>query len=48
MVATKLLTFVNKHKTEVVSSGVFLVDFSECGCKVKPSKEESDRNGLSS
>jgi hypothetical protein len=44
----KLLAFVNEHETKVISGRVFLVDFSECGSKVKSSKEESDGNGFSS
>ncbi len=44
----RVLAFVNKHETEVISSRVFLIDFSECGGEVKSSKEESDGNSFPS
>lgn len=44
----KQLAFVNKHETEVISGRVLLVDFPECGGKIKPPKEESDGNSFSS
>ena len=40
--------FIDQHKTEVISSGVFLVDLSECRGQVKTTKEESDWDSLSS
>lgn len=36
------LTLVNQDQAKVVSCRVFLVDFAECGSKVKTSQEEAD------
>lgn len=35
----RIRTFVDEDKTEVVSSGVFLIYFTKGGCKVETTEE---------
>ncbi len=41
-----LLTLINEDKTEIVSSGVLLVYFTESRCKIEAAEEQSYRYGL--
>lgn len=36
-------TFIDQNQAEVISGGVFLVDFSEGWCQVEAAEEETDR-----
>ena len=35
----KKRTFINQYKTEIIPSGIFLVDFAEGWCEVESTKE---------
>lgn len=36
-------TFIDQNQAEVISGGVFLVDFSEGWCQVEAAEEQTDR-----